>query len=144
MGARTDNDEEAVLSEINVTPLVDVMLVLLIIFMIAAPMLHQGIQVALPKSQAERLKMTANDPLVISVSKDGIVYLMETPVHGSLLVEKLTPLLKSRQDQTVFVKGDHAAAYGKVVEVLDILRRGGIKQIGIVTEPVRTSTGGGR
>ena len=126
--------DDPVLADINVTPLVDVMLVLLIIFMITAPMLHQGIEVALPQADAESLPMRVDDPLVLSINLDGLVYVQSDPVHPSQLVERLLPLLESRAEKAVFLKGDRELAYGKVVEVLDILHRGGITQIGMVTE----------
>ncbi len=131
--------DDPVLAEINVTPLVDVMLVLLIIFMITAPMLHQGIEVALPQADSETLPMRVDDPLVLSINLDGLVYVQSDPVHPSQLVERLLPLLEARGDKAVFLKGDRQLAYGKVIEVLDILHRGGITQIGMVTERPRGS-----
>jgi biopolymer transport protein TolR len=127
-------EEEEVLSDINITPLVDVMLVLLIIFMITAPMLHQGIEVALPKSEAPNLPNRLSDPIVLSVNRDGLVYLKDKPVHPTRLVEVLTPQLRGRADETVFVKGDRDVPYGRVIELLDILQRGGIVKVGMVTE----------
>jgi len=127
-------EEEEVLSDINITPLVDVMLVLLIIFMITAPMLHQGIEVALPKSEAQSLPNKVEDPLVLSINRDGLIYLRDKPVHATKLVEVLTPMLRGKTDQMVFLKGDRDVAYGRIVEVLDTLRRGGIVQVGMVTE----------
>ncbi|MFQ5349831.1 MAG: ExbD/TolR family protein, partial [Thermoanaerobaculia bacterium] len=137
--APSPGQDDPVLAEINVTPLVDVMLVLLIIFMITAPMLHQGIEVALPQADSESLPMRVDDPLVLSINLDGLVYVQSDPVHPSQLVERLLPLLEARQDKAVFLKGDRELAYGKVVEVLDILHRGGITQIGMVTERPRSS-----
>ena len=131
-----DSDDE-VLADINVTPLVDVMLVLLIIFMIAAPMMHQGIEVALPQAQAENLPVRDQEPLVLSINRDGIVYIQETPVHPSQLVERLLPLVEARADDSVFLKADRDVAYGQVVDVLDLLRQGGVVNIGMVTEPGR-------
>ena len=130
----TPLEDEEVLSDINITPLVDVMLVLLIIFMITAPMLHQGIEVALPKSEAQSLPNKVEDPVVLSINRDGLIYLRDKPVHPTKLVEVLTPVLRGRKDQMVFLKGDRDVAYGRVVEVLDTLRRGGIVQVGMVTE----------
>jgi len=127
-------EDEDILSEINITPLVDVMLVLLIIFMITAPMLHQGIEVALPKSEAQTLPARAQDPLILSINRDGLVYVRDQPVHPTKLVEVLTPLLRARQDEMIFLKGDRDVAYGRVIEVLDTLRRGGIVQVGMVTD----------
>ncbi len=127
-------DEEPLLAEINVTPLVDVMMVLLIIFMIAAPMLHQGIEVNLPEADAETLPLRVDDPLVLSMNGQGLVFVQNKPIHPSQLVERLTPLLTARGDKSIFLKGDRDLPYGKVIEVLDILHNGGITQIGLVTE----------
>ena len=128
------DDEERVLADINVTPLVDVMLVLLIIFMIAAPMLHQGIEVALPRAQAKNLPLKVEDPIVLSINRDGQVYLRSTQVPNEDLVERLKAQLATRPDDTVFLKGDRDAPYGRIVDVLDILQRGGIQHVGMVTE----------
>ena len=127
-------DEDSPLSDINVTPLVDVMLVLLIIFMVTAPMLHQGIEVALPKADARNLPPRVDDPLIVSINRDGLVFLRDTPVHATQLVERLTPMLKARGDDSVYLKGDRDVPYGRVIEVLDILHRGGIEHVGMVTE----------
>jgi len=129
-------DDEQPLADINITPLVDVMLVLLIIFMITAPMLHHGIEVALPKSDAPNLPLHDEDPVVLSIRKDGLVYFKERPVHPTRLVEVLTPLLRGRSEQTVFLKGDRDVPYGQVISVLDILHKGGIAKVGMVTEPL--------
>ncbi|MCB9377966.1 MAG: protein TolR [Holophagales bacterium] len=133
-------EDEDILSEINITPLVDVMLVLLIIFMITAPMLHQGIEVALPKSEAQTLPTRAQDPLILSINRDGLVYVRDQPVHPTKLVEVLTPMLRARQNEMIFLKGDRDVAYGRVIEVLDTLRRGGIVQVGMVTDRDETSS----
>ncbi len=127
-------DDDPVLADINVTPLVDVMLVLLIIFMIAAPMLHQGVEVALPRADAANLPMRVEDPLVVSVDRDGNVYLQEAQIATEDLVERLSEQLKTRGDDSVFLKGDRDVPYGRVIEVLDLLHRGGIVRVGMVTE----------
>lgn len=132
-----DHRDDTVLADINITPLVDVMLVLLIIFMITAPMLHQGIEVALPQADAEPLPMRVDDPLVLSVNRDGLVYIQDEPIHPSQLIERLQPLIEARGDDTVFFKGDRELAYGVVMEVLDILHDGGIQHVGMVTERKR-------
>ncbi len=133
VGGGSDPDEP-ILSEINVTPLVDVMLVLLVIFMITAPMLHQGIEVALPQADAKNLQSRVEDPIILSITRDGLVYLRDTPIHKTQLVDRLTPVLESRQDKAIFLKGDRDVAYGVVIEVLDLLHNGGIEQIGMITE----------
>jgi biopolymer transport protein TolR len=135
MAFQLDDGDEPVLADINVTPLVDVMLVLLIIFMIAAPMLHQGIAVDLPQARAERLPMPVSDPLIVTVKRDGLVYLRDLPVHPSQLGTRLLPMLKVRGDDAVFLKGDREVPYGKVIEVLDTLRQAGVVNVGMVTDP---------
>jgi len=144
MAFHTPDESDAVVSDINVTPLVDVMLVLLIIFMIAAPMLHQGIEVALPRSSAENLPVRSEDPLVVSITADGIVYLQETPIHPTQLVERLLPMIEARGDEAVYLKGDRGVPYGQVVDLLDVLHRGGVVHVGMVTElpPPETAAGG--
>ncbi len=127
-------EDHSELADINVTPLVDVMLVLLIIFMITAPMLHQGIEVALPKADAEPITLRVDDPLVLSVNRDGLVYVQDEPIHPSQLIERLTPLLEARDEDTVFLKGDRELPYGTIMEILVILNKGGILQVGMVTE----------
>ena len=137
-------DEDSPLADINVTPLVDVMLVLLIIFMVTAPMLHQGIEVALPKADARNLPPRVDDPLIVSINRDGLVFLRDTPVHPTQLVERLTPMLKARGDDSVYLKGDRDVPYGRVIEVLDILHRGGIERVGMVTERPPAARAGAR
>jgi len=134
VGSPHPGDDEPVLSDINVTPLVDVMLVLLIIFMITAPMLHQGIEVALPKADAQPLPMRDESPIVVSIRQDGMVYLADEPIHPTRLEEVLVPMLQSRPDEPVFIKGDRGVEYGRVIEVLDLLHRAGVTRIGMVTE----------
>lgn len=134
-----DSDDEQSMADINVTPLVDVMLVLLIVFMIAAPMLHQGIEVALPQAEAASLPQRVQDPLIVSINRDGLVFLQNQPVHESQLVERLTTLLAARGDDSVYLKGDREVAYGEVMRVLDLLNQGGIVNVGMVTERPRRS-----
>jgi len=130
-------DDDPVLADINVTPLVDVMLVLLIIFMIAAPMLHQGVEVALPKADAANLPLRMQNPLVVSIDRNGRVYLQESAVETDELVSRIKAQVASREDDTVFLKGDRDVPYGKVIEVLDILHKGGIVHVGMVTDRQR-------
>ena len=134
MGNGNGGDEDPVLADINVTPLVDVMLVLLIIFMIAAPMLHQGIEVALPRADATNLPLRVEDPLVVSINRDGGLFLRETPVEVEDLVDQVKAQVEARGDDSVFLKGDREVPYGKVIEVLDVLHRGGIVHVGMVTD----------
>jgi biopolymer transport protein TolR len=128
------DDQDDVMGDINVTPLVDVMLVLLIIFMVATPMLHQGIQVALPRAEARNLPLKVQDPIVLSINRDGQVFLRDARVQLSELADRIKERLAGRPDDTVFLKGDRGVPYGRVIEVLDRLHRIGIVHVGMVTE----------
>jgi biopolymer transport protein TolR len=134
LGGGNGDDDEPVMADINVTPLVDVMLVLLIIFMIAAPMLHQGVEVALPKANAQNLPLRVQDPLVISIDRNGRVYLRADAVEAEELVARVKTQIAVRGDDTVFLKGDRDVPYGRVIEVLDLLHQGGIVHVGMVTD----------
>lgn len=131
---RTTGDPYDHLADINVTPLVDVMLVLLIIFMVTAPMLHQGVSVALPKTATTNLPSSVEDPIILSITRDGRYYINETAVARGLLRDRLNAFLRTRKDRTVFLKADRALSYGTVVETLDILNRMGIESLGMITE----------
>ena len=123
------------LADINVTPLVDVMLVLLIIFMVTAPMLHQGVSVALPKTETTNLPATVHDPIILSITREGQYYINETPVARVLLRDRLKAFLAQRRDRpVVFLKADRALSYGTVVETLDILNRMGVENLGMITD----------
>jgi biopolymer transport protein TolR len=122
------------LADINVTPLVDVMLVLLIIFMVTAPMLHQGVPVALPKAEARSLPKSVEDPIILSITKSGLYYINETPVARGLLKDRLQAFLRMRRDRTVYLKADKSLPYGTVVETMDLLNRLGIENLGMLTE----------
>ena len=122
------------ISEINVTPFVDVMLVLLIIFMVTAPLIQQGIDVQLPKTQAEGLKRN-EDALVITVKRDGTLYVQRAKVPMKELEKKLEKILASRANREVFLRADEKVTYGTVAKTLAKLRRAGATRIGMVTEP---------
>ncbi len=123
-----------VMSEINVTPFVDVMLVLLVIFMITAPLIQQGIDVELPKTQTEGLK-SSGEPLVVSVKRDGQIFVQTSEVPMQELEEKLDSIFTARGDREVFLRADEKVDYGTVAKALAILRRAGASRIGMVTEP---------
>ncbi len=127
------------LADINVTPLVDVMLVLLIIFMVTAPMLHQGISVALPKTATTNIQAQLEDPIVLSISRDGLYYINETPVARGLLRDRLRSILRGRKEKAVLLKADRGLSYGTVIETLDLLNRMGIESLGLVTDTSGTS-----
>ena len=137
---RQKGDEFDHLADINVTPLVDVMLVLLIIFMVTAPMLHQGVSVALPKTATTNLRASVEDPVILSITRDGLYYINETPVARGLLRDRLRAILRSHRDKTVFLKADRGLSYGTVIETLDLLNRMGIENLGMVTD----TSGGSR
>jgi biopolymer transport protein TolR len=122
------------LAEINVTPFVDVMLVLLIIFMVTAPLLTAGVPVDLPKTQAKPLTQD-REPLSITVRKDGQIYLQNTPVSLDTLVVRLTAIATNGYDERVYVRGDAAVDYGRVMEVMATLQTAGFTHIGLVTGP---------
>jgi biopolymer transport protein TolR len=132
------------LADINVTPLVDVMLVLLIIFMVTAPMLHQGVSVALPKTATTNLPTTMEDPVMLSITKDGLYYINETPVARGLLRERLERFLRGKKDRFVLLKADRGLSYGTVVETLDLLNRMGIEGLGMVTDTSGAKNAPGR
>ncbi|HVR12033.1 MAG TPA: biopolymer transporter ExbD [Thermoanaerobaculia bacterium] len=134
MAFQLRDEQDDVMGDINVTPLVDVMLVLLIIFMVATPMLHQGIQVALPRADARNLPLKVQDPIVLSINREGQVFLRDAQVPLADLGDRLKEQLAGRQDDTVFLKGDRGVPYGRVIEVLDRLHRSGIVHVGMVTE----------
>ena len=131
---RTSGDPYDNLADINVTPLVDVMLVLLIIFMVTAPMLHQGVSVSLPKTETTNLPSSVEDPIILSITSDGRYYINETPVARGLLRDRLNTFLRTRRDRTVFLKADRALSVGTVVETLDVLNRMGIENLGFITD----------
>ena len=131
---RQSSDPFDHLADINVTPLVDVMLVLLIIFMVTAPMLHQGISVALPKTATTNIQSQLEDPIVLSISRDGLYYINETPVARGLLRDRLRAILRGRKEKAVLLKADRGLSYGTVIETLDMLNRMGIESLGLVTD----------
>ncbi len=126
--------EPKAIADINVTPFVDVMLVLLIIFMVTAPLMQQGIDVELPKTQASGLP-TDTEPLIIAVKRDGTIFVQETKVKSKALESKLKKILESRGEGEVFLRADARVNYGTVARILAILRRAGATRIGMVTEP---------
>ncbi len=122
------------IAQINITPLVDVMLVLLVIFMITAPMLQQGVNVALPKVAAQPLGVV-HDQLVLAITSDGSVRLDGAPLAVDEISGKLTPLLGADPNRSVHVRADKNVPYGRVAEVMAAVQRAGAKKIGMVTEP---------
>jgi biopolymer transport protein TolR len=127
-------DDLGSISNINVTPLVDVMLVLLIIFMMTAPMLVQGIEVQLPGGEGQTFETASEEPTTISIARDGTVYLDEQFVGTEDLETILLTMLRGEQIEGVLVRADTDVAYGHVIRVISILSRAGIEDVGMVTE----------
>ena len=128
------------MAEINVVPYIDVMLVMLVIFMITAPLLTQGVKVDLPEASAEALSPDQQEPLIVSVDASGNLYLNigdtpDTPVDEETLLQRVSAVLRRRQDRTVLVRGDHAVDYGAVVAAMVLLQQAGVPHVGLVTEP---------
>ncbi len=121
------------MSDINVTPMVDVMLVLLIIFMITAPLLTVGIPVDLPKTEAQ--VMTEDiEPLVITVDAEGKIFLQETEIEADILVPRLQAITANKLDTRIFVRGDETIAYGTVIEVMGMIHAAGFTQVALIVE----------
>jgi len=123
------------MSEINVTPFVDVMLVLLIIFMVAAPLLTVGVPVELPKTAAAPLPGEQEEPLTVTLTSDGLVLIQTTEVPRDALIPKLRAIAAERDDNKVFLRADGGIAYAQVIEVMGALNAGGFNNIGLVTDP---------
>jgi biopolymer transport protein TolR len=133
----------AAMSEINVTPFVDVMLVLLIIFMVAAPMLTVGVPLELPKTAAAALPTEQEEPLTISITADGGIAIQNTVVSDAELIPKLTAIAAERTSNKVFLRADGAISYGRVAQVMGALNAGGFHEINLVTDPEGPSFGAG-
>ena len=124
------------LSEINVTPFVDVMLVLLVIFMVTAPMMMSGVDVNLPDTSTQPLRLQ-EEPLVLSVKKDGAVFVGSTEVPAKELAAKLQAIFESRDSKELYLRADEEAPYGRVAQALAAAREAGATKLGVVTEPER-------
>jgi len=122
------------LSEINVTPFVDVMLVLLIIFMVTAPLMQMGIDVDLPETTTQPLRLR-NEPLILSVKADGTVFVSRKEIPLADLQRKLEAIFEGRDDKDIFLRADKKASYGVVVKAMAAARLAGASKLGMVTEP---------
>jgi biopolymer transport protein TolR len=121
------------MSEINVTPFVDVMLVLLVVFMVTAPLLTVGVEVDLPKTKAQPMTQ-AEEPLVISIDAEGIVYIQDTTVELEKLVPRLVAITQNKPDTRIYVRGDRSVEYGRVMEVMGRVNSAGFTRVALVAE----------
>lgn len=132
-----DEDDFGVLAELNVIPLVDVMLVLLIMMMVTSPFLEQGVDVNLPVTEGKSLQknVKTDEPLVLFVSKDQNLRLGKDPVTRANLERQLMNILRSRQDKEIFVRADREVPYGVVAEIMSQVQSAGVTRVGLVTQP---------
>ncbi len=130
-----EGNRDGLMSQINVTPFVDVMLVLLIIFMVTAPMMIQGVDVSLPQATSEPLQ-TETENLLITIDKNNHVYINDYRVTLDFLQEKLQKILEGREDRSVYLRADKDISYGMVVRVMSEIKNAGVKNLGMVTEPI--------
>jgi biopolymer transport protein TolR len=131
------------MSEINITPMVDVMLVLLIIFMVAAPMLTVGVPVELPKTAAGALPTEQEEPLTITITAEGQLMIQNDAYPDDQLIPKLTAIAAERTSKKVFLRADGAISYARVAQVMGALNAGGFNEIGLVTDAEGPSFGAG-
>ena len=137
MAMETNSDR--LMSDINVTPFVDVMLVLLIIFMVTAPMMVQGVDVALPEATSKPLE-AETEPLIITIDKNNAIYINDYKVSLGFLQEKLVKVLEGRADREVYFRADKDIAYGIVVQVISEIKEAGVEKLGMVTVPMDSET----
>ena len=135
IGSR-DNSDRGTMSQINVTPLVDVMLVLLVIFMVTAPMMQQGVQVNLPKAETKALP-SLEETVVVSIEKSGRLFINSSEVTSGDLRSKLMTMFANRSKKEVFLKADRDVPYGEVVRIMAEIKGAGIERLGMITEPTQ-------
>ena len=133
-GSRRRRSAQKPMAEINVTPMVDVMLVLLIIFMVAAPLLTVGVPLELPKTRSQALPTEIEEPLTINMDAEGRIYIQKTEIDPEELVAKLTAIQAERESDKVFLRADRALDYGAVMRIMGALSAGGFRNIGLVTD----------
>jgi len=124
------------MSEINVTPLVDVMLVLLVVFMVAAPLLTVGVPVDLPQTQAPPIT-EPKEPLVITINAEGHIYIQDTDIPSESLIPRLTAITGSNPDALLYVRGDKAINYGRVLEVMSLVSSAGFRKVSLISESLK-------
>ena len=124
------------MSEINVTPFVDVMLVLLVIFMVTAPLLTVGVQVDLPETQASLIS-DPDEPLAVTINAEGAIFLQDTPIELPVLAARLIAITGANPDIRIFVRGDQTIDYGRVMQVMSTINRAGFKKVALITRAPR-------
>jgi biopolymer transport protein TolR len=135
MAFSTGRSGQTPMSEINVTPMVDVMLVLLIIFMVTAPLMQQGVKVDLPEADAPPMKSSTDERLVLTITKDQRAFIGKSEVPIGRLEELLSANSKLKQDKELYLHADHELPYGVVVRVMAAAKKGGAENLGMVTDP---------
>jgi biopolymer transport protein TolR len=130
------------LAEINVTPMVDVMLVLLIIFMVTAPLMTSGVSVDLPKTNAQPLN-SDSEPLTVSIKADGSIFLQDQSIDIADIVAKLQAIAKNNPDRRIFVRGDKDLAYGRIMQVMGTITQGGFTKVALLAEQTAAPQNGG-
>ena len=133
---KTGGSNDGFMSDINVTPFVDVMLVLLIIFMVTAPMMMEGLNVDLPETTAVPIE-SKDEPLIVSIDKDGQVFIGDFMADRAIFQQKLQKVIEARRDNTVYLKADKLIPYGVVVQIMSDIRAAGVEKLGMVTLPAK-------
>ena len=136
MAFNLKRSEREPMSEINVTPFVDVMLVLLIIFMVTAPLLTVGVQVDLPETSADTLP-EESEPLTLTINSKGEVFIQETKIEFDNLIKKILAVSKNRTDTRIYVRGDKTINYGRVLEIMGKLSGSGFTKVALISEPYK-------
>jgi biopolymer transport protein TolR len=134
MGPTGGRGRRGLVSDINVTPLVDVMLVLLIIFMVTAPMMTQGLEVNLPKTTTKSLRQQ-EEPLMVSINKEGVIFLGKVPVALSLLRQQLSGVPDEKKNEPIYLRADEEVPYGMVIKTMAEIKRAGFDKLGMITLP---------
>ena len=136
MAFKLRSSKKEPISEINVTPFVDVMLVLLIIFMVTAPLLTVGVQVDLPETSADTLP-EETEPLTLTINAKGEIFIQETKVEYEKIIAKIMAVSNNRKDTRIFVRGDKTINYGRVLEVMGTLSGAGFSKVALISEPYK-------
>ncbi len=139
-GHRRRGRSRALMSEINVTPFVDVMLVLLIIFMVTAPLISTGVKVDIPPSVAKPLPQD-DKPLAVSLKADGSVWLQDTEVQVNTLIERMRAIADVSKETRIFVRADEKLPYGQVMQVMGMINQAGFNKVALVTQPMKAGKG---